>query len=276
MAGRTLKHNRRAVLEGLSRILDASAPEELFTGPGDEAEFLHRLLVEAARARQSRYYGEICRTARRHGVTPEYLVDRAVVLLSTIDERCRTDLYGVLGVAPLASGEAVRRRWLELAKRHHPDTGGDGALFRRAQQAYEVLRDPVRRADYERFWSRALGPFVRVLPRGDVAVPAAVRADDAPHEDGGSLGQAVAGLSAALRALDGRLGASGGGDARGVSGLLVRIEALLAPIRAEEVDRLRAEVGRMMGDLESLREQLSALAALKRTIGEGPGSLGGH
>jgi hypothetical protein len=108
-----------------------------------------------------------------------------------------------------------------------------------------------------------------------VAVPAAAApADEAPHEDGGSLGQAVAGLSAALRALDGRLGASGGGDARGVSGLLVRIETLLAPIRAEEVDQLRAEVGRMMGDLESLREQLSALAALKRMIGEGPDSSG--
>src|SRR5206468_2507662 len=90
------------------------------------------------------------------------------------------DLYRILGVPPLSSGETIREHWLELAKRHHPDVGGDGARFRQAQQAYEILRDPARRAAYERFWLRALGPFERVAPREDLppleVTAAAVRA----------------------------------------------------------------------------------------------------
>src|SRR5206468_134859 len=90
------------------------------------------------------------------------------------------DLYRILGVPPLSSGETIREHWLELAKRHHPDVGGDGARFRQAQQAYEILRDPARRAEYERFWLRALGPFERVAPREDLppleVTAAAVRA----------------------------------------------------------------------------------------------------
>src|ERR1043166_9329622 len=143
--------NRRATLDGLARILDAGAPEELFAGPEEEARLLFGLLVDTARARASGHYWEICRTARRRGVTPEYVVDRAIVLLATIEERRRTDLYRILGVPGLATGEMIRQRWLEVAKRHHPDVGGDGAAFRCAKEAYEVLRDPMRRADYERF-----------------------------------------------------------------------------------------------------------------------------
>src|SRR3989442_3672942 len=159
---------RRAALDGLAGILDAGAPEELFAGPEREAHSLYGLLVDTARARASAHYWEICRTARRRGVTPEYVVDRAAVLLATIKERRRTDLYRILGVPPLSSGETIREHWLELPKPHHPDAGGDGARFRQAQQAYEILRDPARRAEYERFWLRALGPFERVAPREDL------------------------------------------------------------------------------------------------------------
>src|SRR5439155_863436 len=78
---------------GLTNILGAGALEELFTGPDDEAAFLYDLLVDTARARRSYYYSEICRTARRRGVTPDYVVDRAVVLLGAMAERRRMDLY---------------------------------------------------------------------------------------------------------------------------------------------------------------------------------------
>src|SRR6185295_19424802 len=106
--------------------------------------------------------------ARRRGVSPEYLIDRAAVLMTTICERRRTDLYRILGVPALASADTIRHRWLEVAKRHHPDVGGDGAHFRDAKQAYEVLRDPDRRAEYERFWLQALGPFERVASDEDM------------------------------------------------------------------------------------------------------------
>jgi len=158
------RRNRRAALAGLGRILDAGALEELFACPEQEALFLYDLLLDATRGRASAYYWEICRTARSRGVSPEFVIDRAIVLHATMVERRRTDLYRILGVPPLSSNDTIRRRWLEIAKVHHPDVGGDGTVFRRAKQAYDVLSDAGRRGDYERFWLRALGPFERVAP----------------------------------------------------------------------------------------------------------------
>src|SRR5437016_11821981 len=98
-------------------------------------------------------------------------------------ERRRMDLYRILGIAPLSSGDAIRQRWLEVARTTHPDVGGDSVRFRQAKQAYEILRDPVRRAEYERFWLRALGPFERVVPAdvAPVAPPLEPAAPEAPQ-----------------------------------------------------------------------------------------------
>ena len=252
--------SRRATLDGLARILDAGAPEELFTGPHEEAHLLYGLLVDAARGRRSVHYWEICRTARRRGVAPEYVADRAAVLLATIEERRRTDLYRILGVPALSSGETIREHWLELAKRLHPDVGGDGARFRRAQQAYEVLRDPVRRAEYERFWLRALGPFERVAPREDLpplemmgATVLPVRRP--PVEE--PLHAAPPPVTEPV------LAPVAGAD---VTGVLARITALLAPIGAADLERLRGEVARAITDLETVRDELRVLTSLKLAL----------
>src|SRR5438876_11332969 len=230
---------RRAALDGLARILDAGAPEELFTGPEREAHSLYGLLVETARGRASAHYLEICRTARRRGVTPEYVVDRAAVLLATIKERRRTDLYRILGVPPLSSGETIREHWLELAKQHHPDAGGDGARFRQAQQAYEILRDPTRRAEYERFWLRALGPFERVAPREDLppreVMAATARAARHAVVEGPAPPAAAAPPPPPPASIM---------EPAGVGALLARVAALLAPVRADDLEHLRAELAR--------------------------------
>jgi hypothetical protein len=266
--------NRRAVLEGLARILDSAGLEELFAGPDDEAAFLYDLLAETARARRSTYYWEICRTARRRGVTPEYVVDRATVLLTAMEERRRTDLYRILGVAPLASGEMIRQRWLEVAKRSHPDMGGDGAYFRRAKEAYEVLRDPVRRADYERFWLKAHGPFERIAPAEErehleaarrtwrPAPPAA--APTAPPAGPRAVLHAAARLFAERDALARRLGAGNGqGD---LTALLGRLERALAAVSREEIEALRTEVDAGVAAFERLWTQLAEVAGLKRRL----------
>ena len=251
---------RRAALDGLARILDAGAPEELFTGPEDEAHFLYGLLVDTARARASAHYSEICRTARRRSVTPDYVVDRAAVLLATIEERRRTDLYRILGVPPLSSGETIREHWLELAKRHHPDVGGDGKRFRQAQQAYEILRDPARRAEYERFWLRALGPFERVAPREDLppleVTAAAVRA----------ARSVVAGLPHPGAPASAEPTPASIVEPAGVGALLARVAALLAPVGADDLERLRAELASVIAELERARDQLHTLASLKHAL----------
>jgi hypothetical protein len=256
-----LTSSRRATLEGLARILDAGAPEELFTGPEDDAVLLYHLLVETARGRTSSYYWETCRTARRRGVTPEYVIDRAIVLLATIEERRRADLYRILGVPALASAEMIRQRWLDLAKQHHPDAGGDGVLFRQAKEAYEVLRDPVRRADYERFWLRALGPFERVAGREEVPLLTAMggRAHLPPRPAPSPRVPAPAARPAPLPV-------EAGGAGSELPGLFARLEALLAPVAANDLEVLRAEVAGTIAVLETVRDQLQAVAAIKRTM----------
>ena len=261
-----LMSSRRAALEGLSRLLDATAPEELFTGPEDDAVFLYDLLVDTARARSSSYYWEICRTARRRGVTPEYVIDRAAVLLATIEERRRTDLYRILGVPSLAAGETIRQRWLDLAKRHHPDTGGDGALFRRAKEAYEILRDPARRAEYERFWLRALGPFERVAPREDAPLLEAMQASvrswprpepaSPPGEPAPPPRPPVESPVAPARPFE-----------FGMGGVLGAVRTMLAGVRVEELQAASTDVARLIAELEAVREQLRVLAAMKTAFG---------
>jgi len=284
--------NRRAVLDGLARILETTGLEELFAGPDEEAVFLYDLLVETSRARSSAIYWEICRTARRRRVTPEYIIDRAVVLLSAMAERRRTDLYRILGVPALASAEVLRHRWLEIAKREHPDAGGEGAAFRRAKEAYEVLRDASRRAEYERFWVRALGPFERVAPTDEGHPETAYRplltarpvrpaqehvvlevreqppppaAPEPPATGARALLHSAARLLAERDALERRLAAAGEGGL-GVLGMVARLEEALGRVGEEELDRLRRDVARQITLLESVRTDLARLATLKHAL----------
>ncbi|MBM3499850.1 MAG: hypothetical protein FJX74_14410 [Armatimonadetes bacterium] len=64
------------------------------------------------------------------------------------------DPYRILGL-PVGSGEeAIRRRYRELVREHHPDVSCDAGKaherFVRIQQAYRVLMDPNARARWER------------------------------------------------------------------------------------------------------------------------------
>ena len=61
--------------------------------------------------------------------------------------------YKILGVAPTASPQDIHRAYRKLAREYHPDVypGVDaGARFHELAEAYEVLRDPGKRATYDR------------------------------------------------------------------------------------------------------------------------------
>jgi hypothetical protein len=63
------------------------------------------------------------------------------------------DPYALLGVAPTAPLEEIRRAHRRLARRYHTDAGGpdaSDARFKQVQAAYELLSDPVRRAELDR------------------------------------------------------------------------------------------------------------------------------
>ncbi|MBI4159688.1 DnaJ domain-containing protein [Candidatus Wolfebacteria bacterium] len=61
------------------------------------------------------------------------------------------DYYHILGVSKNASEEDVKRAFRKLAHKHHPDKGGDEKKFKEINEAYQVLSDRAKRAQYDRF-----------------------------------------------------------------------------------------------------------------------------
>ncbi len=73
----------------------------------------------------------------------------------------RRDYYDILGLSREATPDEVKKAYRALALKHHPDRNpGDKSSeekFKEATQAYEVLRDPEKRAVYDRYGHAGLG-----------------------------------------------------------------------------------------------------------------------
>lgn len=64
------------------------------------------------------------------------------------------DYYAVLGVPKQASQEDIQRAYRQLARTYHPDinqAAGAEDRFKDIGEAYEVLKDPDKRAKYDRY-----------------------------------------------------------------------------------------------------------------------------
>ena len=110
------------------------------------------------------------------------------------------DYYARLGVRPSASSEEIRTAYRQKARETHPDRNPDdpraAERFQKVKAAYQVLRDPERRARYDN--ARSAG---RRLPDGLTIN------QQAPAGCGGYLWRVLAGMLAfglflVLEALD--------------------------------------------------------------------------
>lgn len=57
--------------------------------------------------------------------------------------------YETLGLIETATPEEIKKAYRKLASQHHPDKGGDTAMFQRVEEAYRILSDPQQRQQYD-------------------------------------------------------------------------------------------------------------------------------
>ena len=72
------------------------------------------------------------------------------------------DYYKILGVSKTASADEIKKQFRKLALKYHPDRNQGNkvaeAKFKEISEAYEVLSDPDKRSQYDRFgkyWQQA-------------------------------------------------------------------------------------------------------------------------
>lgn len=82
----------------------------------------------------------------------------------------KRDYYEVLGIGRSAGDDEIKKAYRKVAMQHHPDRNpGDTAAearFKEATEAYEVLRDPQKRARYDQFGHAGMGGAAGGAPGG--------------------------------------------------------------------------------------------------------------
>ena len=73
----------------------------------------------------------------------------------------KRDYYEVLGVSKGADESEIKKAYRKLALKYHPDKNPDDASaeekFKEAAEAYEVLSNTEKKAQYDRFGHAGMG-----------------------------------------------------------------------------------------------------------------------
>lgn len=115
------------------------------------------------------------------------------------------DYYKVLGLAPSATAEEIKRTYKKLARKYHPDVSEEANAqqkFQEVSEAYEVLKDADKRAEYDELYQY-------------VNNPGQFRRGGGQHFKFDSNFSAEAGFEDLLRSIFGERGGFGGFESRG-------------------------------------------------------------
>src|SRR5437764_14407715 len=132
------------------------------------------------------------------------------------------DYYQVLGVPRDASQKDIQKAFRKLARKHHPDVNPNDkaaeARFKELNEAHEVLSDPEKRRQYDRFgadWQR----YQQAAQAGQAA-PDTDSASGFPASAGGRASNTAS--SAATRASSPTSSSRSSATARGWAGAAAR------------------------------------------------------
>jgi curved DNA-binding protein len=115
------------------------------------------------------------------------------------------DYYEVMGVARDAPADDIKRAYRRLARKYHPDVSKEKdaeARFKEIGEAYEVLRDPEKRAAYDQLGRRPAGEEFRPPPDWRFEFEDSGAAGTGAHSD--FFEQLFGGLGGGLRGRGGR------------------------------------------------------------------------
>ncbi|QEG38092.1 J domain-containing protein [Roseimaritima ulvae] len=81
------------------------------------------------------------------------------------------DYYEILEASPRATTATIERLFRYHARQHHPDASGSGdtVAFTKAVEAFETLRDPAKRAEYDVRYDREKNAQLEIVAGANAA-----------------------------------------------------------------------------------------------------------
>lgn len=151
------------------------------------------------------------------------------------------DYYQTLGVKADASAAEIKTAYRRLARKYHPDVSKEAdaeASFKSVNEAYEVLGDEARRAEYDQLKARGFRSGQEYRPQGNHGF------DFDPRQGFGGGSEGAAGFSDFFESLFGRgrgAGPAGPGVGRRPPDQIARIQVDLETVFAGGKQRVRVD-----------------------------------